>query len=259
MAEATEVLTPNSPEAAVAAFGDGEDVTVIGGGTILIPMVTQGYARPTKALLLAHAGLDGVRQSGGTVTIGAMTPIAQLTELAAPLGLCAANIADVEIRGQATIGGNLCAPAPPEHPTGDLQGALLAMGASVRSTGAGGERTDTVDDFLAHRHQRLVLDISYDEPKAGAFESLDRPHAHHPTPLAVSAARLADGGVRLAATGAGPTAVRLPSAEANASDPAAAGVAAKSDVQLADDAVASAWYREHTLPVLVQRALEQLG
>ena len=46
--------------------------------------------------------------------------------------------------------------------------------------------------------------------------------------------------------------------EAAAGDPAAAGQAALADVDLQDDAVASAWYRAQTLPVLVRRALEQL-
>ena len=45
--------------------------------------------------------------------------------------------------------------------------------------------------------------MSYEEPAAGAFVALDRPHTHEYTTLAVSAARLADGTIRLAATGAG--------------------------------------------------------
>ncbi|MDH3752531.1 MAG: FAD binding domain-containing protein [Acidimicrobiia bacterium] len=259
MAEATEVLTPDSPEAAAAAFGEGGDVTIIGGGTIMVPLVTHGVVQPNKALILADAGLEGVDQSGTTVTIGAMTSVSALSELDAPLGPCAANLGDSEVRDQATVGGNLCAVAPPEHPTGDLQGAFVALGASVRSTGAGGERIEPVADFLADRDNRLVLDVTYEQPQAGAFESLDRPHTHHPTPLAVSGARLADGSIQLAATGAAPTAVRLPSAEAEASDPDAAGTAALGDVRLVDDAVSSAWYRERILPVLVRRVLEQLG
>ncbi len=255
----TEVLSPDSPEAAAAAFGDGADVTVIAGGTIVMPMVTHGWLQPSRAVLLAHAGLEGIETSGGRVTIGAMTPIEALTDMSAPVGPCAADIGDREIRGQATVGGNLCALAPPEHPTGDLQGALVAVGAEVTSAGAGGERTETLEDFLADRDHRLVLRVSFDEPAAGAFEALDRPHTHHPTPLAVSGARLADGSIRLAATGAGPTAVRLPSAEGQAGDVDAAGQAALADVTLADDAMASAWYRERTLPILVRRVLAQLG
>jgi CO/xanthine dehydrogenase FAD-binding subunit len=174
------------------------------------------------------------------------------------VGPCAANIADIEIRSQATLGGNLCAGEGPEAPRGDLQGALLAVGAEVRSSGAGGETTEPLEDFLPHRYERLILDVSYEEPAAGAFTALDRPHTHDYTALAVSAARLADGSVRLAATGAGWFGIRLPSAEARAADPSAAGEAALADVTLHDDALASAWYRGRTLPVLVVRVLTTL-
>src|SRR5438270_608127 len=78
--------------------------------------------------------------------------------------------------------------------------------------------------------------------------------------LAVSAARLADGSVRLAATGAGGggRGVRLHAAEAAAGDPEVAGEAALEDVTPHDDVLASAWYRRKVLPVLVRRALTQL-
>jgi CO/xanthine dehydrogenase FAD-binding subunit len=76
--------------------------------------------------------------------------------------------------------------------------------------------------------------------------------------LAVSGARAADGTIRLAATGVAGPGARLRSAEAAASDPGAAGAAAVNDVTFADDSLASAWYREQTLPVLVRRVLTQL-
>jgi CO/xanthine dehydrogenase FAD-binding subunit len=258
MTQTAEVLVPSSPEEAAAAFGDGTDVTVIGGGTIVLPEITYGRLRPKKALLLARSGLAGVSREGSRVVIGGATPIQDLVELAAPVGPCAANIADIEIRSQATIGGNVCAGEGPETPRGDLQGALLAVGAEVRSAGSGGERTESLEDFLPHRYARLILEVSYEEPAAGAFAALDRPHTHDYTSLAVSAARLADGSVRLAATGAGWFGLRLASAEAKADDPAAAGEAALADVTLHDDALASAWYRSKTLPVLVARALTSL-
>jgi CO/xanthine dehydrogenase FAD-binding subunit len=53
--------------------------------------------------------------------------------------------------------------------------------------------------------------------------------------------------------------VRLRAAESAAADPDAGGQAALQDMTFADDALASAWYRERTLPVLVRRALTQLG
>lgn len=255
---ASEVLIPESAEEAVAAFGDGAGVTVIGGGTIVMPEITYGRLRPAKAVLLGRTGLAGVSRDGSRVTIGATTPVAELTGLPAPLGPCAANIADAEIRGQATAGGNLCAGQGPDAPRGDLQAPLLALGATVRSAGSGGERTEPLEEFLPQRAGRLVLDVTYEEPAAGAWTCLDRAHTHDYTALAVAASRAADGTIRLAASGVAGHALRLPSAEAASDNPEAAGRAALSDVTFADDAVASAWYRERTLPVLVRRALTQL-
>jgi len=258
MAAVTDVLLPASPDEAVSAFGDGSGVTVIGGGTIVMPDITAGRITPARTLLLARAGLAAVGHDGSSVTIGATASLQSLVELPAPVGPCAANVADLEIRLQATVGGNLCSGESGEAPRGDLQGALLAVGAHIRSAGAGGIMTEPLEDFLAGRRDRLVLDLSYEEPAAGAFVALDRPHTHEYTALAVSAARLADGTIRLAATGTAAGGVRLPSAEAAASDPEAAGNAALQDVILRDDALASAWYREQTLPVLVRRALARL-
>lgn len=253
-----EVVTPGSPDEAVAAFGDGADVVVVGGGTIVVPEITYARLRPRRVLLLANAGLAGVSEEGGRATIGATTTVEQLVGLPAPIGPCAANVADVEIRAQATVGGNLCAGQGPDAPRGDLQAAFLAVGATARSAGSGGERTEPLGDFLAARRGRLLLDVSFERPAAGAFAALDRPHAHDYTALAVSAARATDGTIRLAASGVAGHAVRLPSAEGKADDPAAAGDAALADVTLGDDALASAWYRGRTLPVLVRRALTQL-
>jgi carbon-monoxide dehydrogenase medium subunit len=249
--EATEVLRPASESEAVEAFGDGTDVLVVGGGTIVVPELTNGRLHPARALLLAGAGLAGISRQGSRVTIGAATPVQELVDLAAPVGPCAANVGDLEIRLQGTVGGNLCA-GPADTPRGDLQGAFLAVGATVRSAGVGGIGEEALEDFLPKRESRLVLSISYEEPAAGAFAALDRPHTHDYTALAVSGARAADGSVRLAVTGAGARGQRLASAEAGDAD------AAVNDVEPHDDALASAWYRKKVLPVLVRRVLTQL-
>jgi len=258
MSAAPEVLLPSSADEAVSLFGDGADVTVVGGGTIVLPELTYGRLKPTKALLLHHTGLAGISRSGSTVTVGATTSVFDLSGEPAPLGPCAANIADLEIRSQATLAGNICAGEGPDAPRGDLQGPLLALGATVRSAGESGIVTEPLEDFLPKRRSRLLLDVSFEEPAAGAFAALGRPHTHDYTALAVSAVRAADGTVRLAATGVGWWGTRLPSAEAAAADPEAAGKAALADVTLHDDALASSWYRERTLPVLVRRALAEL-
>ena len=252
VSETAEILRPTSEEEAIEAFGDGTNVVVVGGGTIVVPEMSYRRLRPERALLLKNAGLAGVTRDGSRVTIGAMTPIEDLVELPAPIGPCAANIADVEIRGAATLGGNLCAGGGFEAPRGDLQGALLAVGASVRSAGDGGISEEPLEDFLPKRGERLILEVSYEDPAAGAFAGLDRPHTHDYTTLAVSGARAPDGTIRLAATGAGSHGVRLPSAEGGDAE------AALQDVTPHDDALASAWYRTKVLPVLVRRVLADL-
>lgn len=256
-----EVLIPTSPAEAVSLFGDGSGTTVVGGGTVVLPEVTYGRLDPARVLLLTRAGLDGITIHGDSITIGATTRVSALVELAdhaVGLAACAINVADGEIRSQATVAGNLCVGQGADAPRGDLQGALLVLDATVRSTGAGGERTESLEEFLANRNGRLVLDLSFTRPEASAFASLDYPHAHEYTVLAVSGARAADGTVRLAATGLAGTGARLRSAEALTADPQAAGEAAVADVTFADDVLASAWYRSQTLPVLVRRVLSEL-
>ena len=252
LSEATEVLRPGSEDEAVEAFGDGKDVLVVGGGTIVVPDLTYGRLRPARALLLKEAGIAGISRDGSRVTIGAATTIEELVDLAAPIGPCAANIADREIRAAATVGGTLCAGEGYEAPRGDLQGALLAVGATVRSAGEGGIGEEPLEDFLEKRRSRLALSISYDEPAAGAFAALDRPHTHDYPTMAVSGARGTDGTIRLAATGVGWWGVRLPSAEGGDAE------AALEDVDPQDDALASAWYRKKVLPVLVRQVLDEL-
>ena len=257
-----EVLLPSSPQEAVDAFGDGADVTVIAGGTIVMPELTYGRLRPSRALLLTRSGLDTVTRQNGSIRLGATAPVDALLDLPEPLASAARHVADREIRAQGTVGGNLCAPAGKETPRGDLQAPLIALGARVRSVGAGGERTEAVEDFLrGPREGRLVLEVEFEEPQAGAWAALDRPHTHEYTALSVAACAAPDGSVRLAASGAGPHAVRRRFAEqayASGGDIEEAAQKAGADAIFTDDALASAWYREQMLPVLVRRALSQL-
>jgi CO/xanthine dehydrogenase FAD-binding subunit len=262
MTQATEVLFPTSADEAVAQFGNGSGVTVIGGGTIVVPDITYGRLRPAKALLLGGAGLNTLESAGATVTVGASVPVQRLSELAQDveaLAQCALNVADYEVRRQGTVGGNVCASAASDAPRGDLQGPFLALEATASSVGGGSETSEPLEDFLGHREGRLLLDLSFDKPAASAFVALDYAHTHEYTVLAVTGVRTAGGETRLAATGVAGHGTRLRSAEAAAGDPEAAGKAALADVTLGDDALASAWYRERALAVLVRRCLAKLG
>lgn len=259
--EAPEVVMAESVDHAVSAFGDGDGVTVLGGGTILMVELVHGRLAPQRVLVLDRAQMGGVRTQGDRIVVGAMTTVAELEAAVEPLATAARGVADPEIRAQATVGGNLCAPPGAESPRGDLQAAFIALGGEVRSVGAGGERTEPVEALLAAGAEgRLVLDVSFEPPQAGAYAEVRRPHAHAYTVLAVCGARRASG-VRLGVSGAGPRAVRLGSVEealAAGSDVATAAALATDDVAPADDALASGWYRRQVLPVLVTRVLKDL-
>lgn len=246
---------PASMAQAVEGFGDGHGVTVFSGGTVLMPAVVAGrYPRGGRTLLLTRAGMDGIG-GNGTVTIGAMTTLTALADSGVePLAAAAADIADLEVRAQATVGGNLCA-------RGDLQAPLLAAGARVRSAGATGERTESVEDFLANAGEpRLVLAIDVDRPRRAAYLGQRRAHAHSYAVMSVACAETADG-MRVAVGGLGSRGVRLQAVERaldGGASPAEAAANALEDYEAADDALASAWYRRSVLPTIVTRAIEQM-
>jgi CO/xanthine dehydrogenase FAD-binding subunit len=255
MPASTAVQFPASAEEAASLFGDGAGVTVFAGGTILMPELLAGAIRPERTLMLGRAGLDRLDVDGGTIRIGAAVPVAALTSVPAPsLARAAGNVGDREIRAQGTVGGNVCARAGHEVPRGDLQAPLLALGAQVRSAGAGGERVERIEDFLAASPgSRLVLEVVVENAvRAQGYAMIRRPHAHSYTVLSAAVAR-DDSGLRIAVGGAAATAVRCPTVEASG-DPEDA----VKDVTPVDDALASAWYRTKMLPVVIRRALAEM-
>jgi carbon-monoxide dehydrogenase medium subunit len=253
---ATEALIPTTPEEAARLFGDGSsDLTVFAGGTILLPEIASGRLRPTRALMLHRSGLDTLATSGDVVRIGATTTIAALIDGTDDLLTnFAEHVGDGEVRRTATVGGNLCATPGIGAQRGDLGAPLIALGARVTSTGKGGERTEPVEDFISgDRAGRLVLSIEYDRPGGKtAAEMMRRRHAHSYAVVIVAIAEVG-GGIRVGISGVGPFAVRGRSVEQSRK---AADVL--HDVEPVGDALASAAYRRKMLPLLVQRALDQL-
>ena len=252
-----DVLFPTSAAEAASFFGDGADITVVGGGTILLPEIAAGRAKPERALMLSRAALDEVRVDGNRVVIGAMVPVAALVDSPdRALAEVAAHLADREVRQSATVGGNLSAPGAADSQRGDLGAPLIALGARVRSTGGGGERVEPVEEFLAgDRSRRLLLEVEYDrsERRTGVA-ALRRRHAHSYSIASVVACANADGSdLRVAVGGVGPTAVRCSGVEASRD-----AAAVLEEVDPVDDAVASAAYRRAVLPKLVRDALDQL-
>ena len=246
-----EVSIPASCTEAKRVFGEATEITIVSGATIVMPAIRRGQLAPHHVMLLTRAGMDRVERDGARLRIGAATRLVDLIDMPEPLAGAVLGVADPEIRGQATIGGNVCATADAGVPLGDLQGPLIALDAKVRWTDGTEERMEGIAEFLGRANdRRLVLGLEMRVPDRGAFVALRRPHSHGYTPLAVSAAVIGNE-LRLAATGLGPHGVRLRSAE----DPTPVGA---SRLEPPDDPLASAWYRRETLPVLVRRCLARL-
>jgi CO/xanthine dehydrogenase FAD-binding subunit len=251
VAREIEVTMPASSRQAMEALREWPGILVVGGATIVMPALRTGTLAPERVMLLTHAGMDGIEHDGDRIRIGATTTLEQLTAMGEPLAGALAGVADGEIRGQATIAGNLCAGPGRDAPRGDLQAPLIAVAAIVHWTDGDSEHREPIEQFLAAPAEpRLVLAVEFSRPRRGAHATLRRPHSHGYTSLAVSAAVMEAGELRLAATGLASHGVRLRSAE----DPAPAGGEQRS----CTDAIASDWYRREMVPVLVRRCLEQL-
>ena len=226
-------------------------MTVIGGGTIVMPEITYGRAAPSKALLLARAGLDTLDGGGSTVTVGAALPIERLAALAQDVkALAAVRAQRRRLRDPEAGDGRRQSLRGEGHdaPRGDLQGPFLALDAQVRSVGADGEVTEPLEDFLAHRDGRLLLDLRFEKPAASAFAAIDYPHTHEYTVLAVTGVR--SRGRRDQARGDGARGPRSapPVGRGGSRGSGGGGSGAIEDVRLGDDALASAWYRERAAP-----------
>ena len=204
--------------------------------------------------MLHAAGLDGIRD-GDPLEVGATATLARLAAVAPEPLAAAARIPDYEIRGQATVGGNVLS-------GGDLQAALIVLGARVRSQARRGERQEPVEDFLAASGQRLVLSVEVPRPLAGVYLAARRRHSHTHAVLTVAVARRSDGAhVAVGRLAEHAPAVACRSVElalARGTAPREAAAAVVNDVRPEDDTLASAWYRSRLLPVLLVRALEQL-
>jgi carbon-monoxide dehydrogenase medium subunit len=233
-----KVHLPESVEEAVGLLKAG---TLIAGGTHVMPRLA-----PDESLVsLRRAGLAGITQADGRITIGAATTLAQVGREVAFLHDAIESIASPPIRNLATVGGNLFVP----QPHGDLAVCLLALDARVSIIDEDGAREVGVLDAAG-----LVTEISFDVPERWYYRKAMRRRQN-----SASIVTVASDGKRIALGGVAPRPVRATAAE----EALAAGDvdrAAELSVEAADpfdDAFASAWYRRRVLPVHVRRALKE--
>lgn len=126
-------------------------MTVIGGGTVIIPRITFGQETPTTVLDLSKANLDGVGVEDGLTILGAMTTYRALNRFdgdptVARLLHKVANVVTggPQIRNRGTVGGS----ASYANPGSDIPGALTALDARCELRSPDGIRNVPISEFF---------------------------------------------------------------------------------------------------------------
>jgi carbon-monoxide dehydrogenase medium subunit len=234
-----------------------------------------------RALIdITHSGLNYIRKQGGACVIGAATTMAELEESRTILALgggilarAAATCGSIQIRGVATVGGNLANGSP----AADLVTPLLVLEAVVVLAGAKERYKLPLAHYLAVRgakvvRQSLLVEVTVPRPlgrRCGwSFQKLGR------TALDISVvnvaaglqvdgagriqwARIALGAVAPTAIHAGATEENLRGRTLNAEAVADAAEGVMREVSPITDIRASAQYRREMCRVLTRRALEE--
>jgi carbon-monoxide dehydrogenase medium subunit len=260
-----EYSKATSVDAAADALKKDDEAKLVAGGMTLIPTLKQRLAQPTALIDLGGVdALKGITVSGDTVTIGAMTThdaVANSADVAKAIPALAqlANlIGDPAVRNRGTIGGSISN----NDPAADYPAALVGLGATVKTT----SREIAADDFFVDLFEtaledgEIVTAVSFPVPEKAGYMKFPNPASRYAI-VGVFVAKTKDG-ARVAVTGAGPCAYRVPEMEAalasNWSPDAVADIKV-SDDGLNSDIHASAEYRAHLVTVMAKRAVAAAG
>jgi len=278
---AFEYLRPNTiPEAIALLQQHGEDAKILSGGQSLIPMMKLRIARPGYLIDINRiSGLSYIKEEGGFLKIGGLTREAELESSAVirakyPILLDTAHvIADPQVRNLATVAGNLAH----GDPANDHPATMLALGAQVVATGAGGERIIPIEEFFlslfstALQPEEILTEIRVPAPPArsgGAYFKLERKVGDFAT-AAVAAQVTVDANgaaqkVGIALTNVGPTPIKAKKAEdflrgkkLDEANIRHAAQLAADDAQPSSDLRGPAEYKKGLVKELAKRALSR--
>jgi len=270
---------PETVTDAVALLGRLENPKLLAGGQSLMPMLNMRYVLPDHVIDLNRVkALSYLRESGGTLEIGAMTrqrdiEFSDLVRNRCPLMHEAIlQVGHRQTRNRGTLGGSLCQ----LDPAAELVAVAAALDATVTITGPKGQRELSFADFPAGY---MTPALEPDEMLTGArFPLWAKGHGHafvefsrrHGDFAVVSAAALLEVGAsgkitRASVTigGATPAPIRAREAEraliGNAASSTLFRDACESCRKLdaVGDVHAPAPYRQHLAAVLSRRALEK--
>jgi len=262
----------------LAEHGDRE-VEILAGGHSLLPTMKSGLASPDVLVDIGGIdGLNGIEHSNGAVSVGALTPYADVAadeavhKQTTAFAEAAQAIGDIQVRNRGTVGGNVAH----ADPASDLPAAVVASDATIHVQGPDGSREIGADDFFEGMYATAVgegeiltqVDVpTYDDGDVGAYVKKPSPSSGYAM-VGVAAVLQTDGreidSARVAANGAMDHAMRLTGVEdalagssvADAPEAASHATEGIDDWQFMDDLQASAEYRAQLLEVYTRRALE---
>ncbi len=263
----TRYHRPQSLAEAAALFADASEGRYLSGGQTLIPTMKQRLAAPSDVIdLSAIAELKGIAVEDGAVSIGAATTHAEVHASAAvgeaipALAALAGVIGDPAVREMGTIGGSLAN----NDPAADYPAAALALGATIHTAA----RTIAAEDFFtglfstALEEGEIVTGVTFPIPEKAAYSKFRNPASRYAL-AAVFLARMADGVVRLAVTGAGSNGVfrarAMENALAASLSPSALNDIALDPAGMLADIHASAAYRANLVKSMAKRAVLVIG
>jgi len=275
-----EYFRPTTPAEAVEILAryDG-NARLLAGGQSLVPLLNFRVVTPAALIDLNHCpGLDEIRRDGETLLFGPMVRQAaaetsELVRACCPLITATMPfLGSRTVRNRGTIGGTLAH----ADRVAELPAIAVALGATMIAESPNGRREIPAEDFYVGD---LTTDLAADEmlreirfPITSAghrFAFVEANNRHHDLALAGVAVNLDCAAERcdravLVVMGVGPTPLRLTAAEqrleGQAITPSAikdAAAASVDGIAFESDLHASADYRRHALPGLVERALEQ--
>ena len=251
---------------------------LLAGGQSLIPLLKLRLAAPPALIDIGGVPeLRGIRDSGGTLRIGALTTHAELARseqvrrVAPALADAAAQVGDPAVRNRGTIGGNIAH----ADPGSDLPAVLVALDANIAALGPRGERVIDASRFFTgimtttlHEDEIVAAVVvpSAAEGQGSAYVKFPHPASRYAVIGVAAALTIAAGtcaSARVAVVGLVPHARRLSSVEhalegQKPTPQAIEAAAAHTSSDLKDvsgDIFASAEYRRAMAPVYVRRAL----
>lgn len=256
----------------------GDEAKIIAGGQSLIPLLKLRLASPKLLVDIGQIrGLDYIKESDGSLRIGAMTRMADVAQSEllrrrhSIIHDASLVVADPLVRNRGTVGGNLAH----GDPANDLPAVTLALEAEFAIEGPSGVKTFMARDFfldtftVALGHEEILTEVRVPLPprtSGGAYLKVEQKVADFATAGVAVFVRLGTNGqcerAGIGLTNVGPKAIKAVKAEEALSgrglnDAVAVAEAATLAAEASDpvsDIRGTAEYKRGLVKLLVERA-----